>query len=187
MEKKSYVIQVYTGREDIVTIQMRERVVFQEGEELYIPQAVRKKNRGGGNWDTTKEILFPGYLFLDVYDIISILKQLRRIPEFTRLLKTGDEITPLTEEERDVLCRLQGSSHVTECSLGLKDGDGILIVDGPLKGFAGSIRRIDRHKRKAILKVPMFGRDTEIEVGLEVIDRKPENEKLAKSGVRVGK
>ena len=33
-------------------------------------------------------------------------------------------------------------------------------------------REIDHHKRIGIIEVPMFGRTTEVTVGLEIIDRK---------------
>ena len=43
---------------------------------------------------------------------------------------------------------------------------------GPLKGMEGYIWKIDRHKRKAYLEVPMFNGMQNIQVGLEIVEKK---------------
>ena len=42
-------------------------------------------------------------------------------------------------------------------------------TDGPLQGKEGLIKKIDRHKRKAYLELPMFGRMQTVQVGLEIV------------------
>ena len=36
-------------------------------------------------------------------------------------------------------------------------------------GMEGMIKKIDRHKRKAWLEVPMFGRVQTVQVGVEIV------------------
>ena len=42
---------------------------------------------------------------------------------------------------------------------------------GPLQGMEGAIRKIDRHKRIAVLSLDMFGRTVDMKVGLEIIEK----------------
>ena len=42
-------------------------------------------------------------------------------------------------------------------------------MSGPLQGKEGYIKKIDRHKRRAFLEMPMFGRVQKIQVGLEIV------------------
>jgi len=43
-------------------------------------------------------------------------------------------------------------------------GEVINIIDGPFKGFDGSISEIDNQKGKIKVLVSMFGRDTSVEL-----------------------
>ena len=43
--------------------------------------------------------------------------------------------------------------------------------EGPLVGMEGMIKRIDRHKRMAVLEVELFNRISEVKVGLEIVEK----------------
>ena len=45
-----------------------------------------------------------------------------------------------------------------------KEGDVVSIIDGPFKGFDGSINEIDPAKGKLKVLVNMFGRETPVEL-----------------------
>lgn len=57
-------------------------------------------------------------------------------------------------------------------STGFIEGDKVTITDGPLAGKEAMIKRIDRHKRIAVLNVEMFGECIGVTVGLEVVEKK---------------
>ena len=90
----------------------------------------------------------------------------------TRLIGTGDEIVPLSQEEIDLLLRMGSDSQLVEMSSGIIENDRVQVLSGPLKGMEGSIRKINRHKRMAYLEVEMFGRTVEMKVGLEIVSKK---------------
>ena len=90
----------------------------------------------------------------------------------TRLIGTGDEIVPLSQEEIDLLLRMGSDSQLVEMSSGIIENDRVQVLSGPLKGMEGSICKIDRHKRMAYLEVEMFGRTVEMKVGLEIVSKK---------------
>ena len=49
-------------------------------------------------------------------------------------------------------------NHTVRMSEGYISGDKITVTRGPLMGFEGDIRKIDRHKRRAYIDVTLFGR-----------------------------
>lgn len=51
-------------------------------------------------------------------------------------------------------------------------GTQVIVLSEPLQGMEGSIKRIDRHKRKAYLEIPMFERVLNAQVGLEIVEKK---------------
>lgn len=89
----------------------------------------------------------------------------------TKILGTGECWTSIIDEDLRVLERLLDEEKTVGMSTGFLEGDRVMIVDGPLMGLETVIRRIDRHKRKAMVEMHMFGRVQEVAVGLEIVGR----------------
>lgn len=54
-------------------------------------------------------------------------------------------------------------------SKGYVIGDIVTVISGPMKEMKGKIKFIDRHKRLAVIEIEMFGRKTEVRLGLEIV------------------
>ena len=163
-----YVIQVRTGTEENICCQCRKIIDSSILERCFIPYYQEKK-KYQGKWHTQERILFPGYVFLVTNYVEELYESLKDIIGSTRLIGTGEEIVPLSEEEVTLLLRLGKEEQLVELSTGIIENSQIRILEGPLVGMEGTIRKIDRHKRKAWLEIEMFGRTVEMQVGLEVI------------------
>ena len=87
------------------------------------------------------------------------------------MLGTGETRVALTPQEIEFILRFCGEDDIAEMSEGVIEDDQVHILSGPLMGMEGAIRKIDRHKRKAWLELEMFGRQQQIEVGLEIIKK----------------
>lgn len=162
-----YVMQVYTGTENKIQAWCREEMNAPVLQECFIPLYEEKK-RIRGEWIIQKKPLFPGYVFLVTDRLEDLQVQLQQIPGMTRLLGTGDEILPLSDQEVQFLKRFGGDNHVVEMSEGIIENSTVIIQSGPLAGLEAFIKKIDRHKRKAYLELEMFGRVQKVEVGLEI-------------------
>ena len=68
---------------------------------------------------------------------------------------------------------LIGDDYIAQESVGVIEGDNIIIKYGPLHGLEGSILKVNRHKRIAIIRADFMGGPREIKVGLEIIDKLP--------------
>ena len=112
-----------------------------------------------------------GYVFLIAENLEQLSENLRKVTGMTRLLGTGDEIIPLSQEEVDLLLKLGKEEQLVAMSTGIIENDQVRILTGPLQGMEGYIRKINRHKRKAWVSIEMFGRSVDMEVGLEIIKK----------------
>lgn len=116
------------------------------------------------------ERLTPGYIYLSTRDIVSVSQALYGVPSFTKLLGNDGGFIPLRKDEIAWLDSLttQGN-RVVEMSVGVIEGDKVVIQSGPLQGLEGQIVKIDRHKRLAYLDMRFMGRMKTIRVGLEIV------------------
>lgn len=168
-----YVVQVVGGKEKHVLELMQTFVVDGLMEECFIPQyEIMKRIRG--EWRKRLEVLLPGYIFVVTKDPDKLAFELRKVPAFTKLLGNNDVFIPLADQEVAFINAFTEPDHrVVEMSEGVIEGDTIVILNGPLMGQTGLIKKIDRHKRLAYLEIEIFGRTKSVKVGLEIVRKKP--------------
>ena len=165
-----YVIQVYTGREMEIAQKCRDRVM-EEDEDVFIPMAERQtKIRGEQQIIRTR--LFPGYVFIETTRIEDFYMRLKQIKAMTKILRTGETMTPLYGEEEAYLRRLGGADHIVKYSEGYLEGDKLVVTSGALEGYEGRIKKILRHKRLVVLEVPLLGRLVDVTLGLGIVEKR---------------
>lgn len=132
-EKKAwYVIQVYTGREEEILRQCRQRVA-KAGEEVFVPMAERM-TKVNGKWTLVETRLFSGYVFIVTDDPWDLYMRLKQIKAMTKLLKTGEEIIPLYREEEAYLKELLDGEYVARYSGGVFRRGSAGSYSGAFKG-----------------------------------------------------
>lgn len=166
-----YVIQVITGMEENIKCQCEKLIHTEILQRCFIPYYEEKK-KYQGSWHTETKVLFPGYVFLVTDHILELQEQLHKVLGLTKLIGTGNEIIPLSDQEVALLQRLGKDDQVVEMSVGVIENERVCILEGPLKGMEGNIKKIDRHKRKAWIEVEMFGRVMEMQVGCEILEKR---------------
>lgn len=165
-----YVVQVVGGQEHAVITQIEKLVDADTFRSCFIPQYENKK-RYAGVWKYVKEVLFPGYVFVDTRTPERFRKELVKVSRMTRMLHDGSEhFIPLADDEKTLISAFIGDDdHVMKMSEGIIEGDDIIILKGPLMNHIGLVKKIDRHKRLAYLEIYMCGRRTTIKAGLEIV------------------
>jgi transcriptional antiterminator NusG len=166
-----YVIQVRVGTEESMKLKCQKGVSEDVLGKCFIPYSETKK-KIQGSWVIEKKILFPGYLFVITDRIEDLFMQLKKVIGFSKLLGIGGDIVPLEEREILFLQRFGGVEQVVQMSEGIIENVEVRITSGPLEGMEGFIRKIDRHKRRAWLELPMFGEMQRVEVGLEIVEKR---------------
>lgn len=166
-----YVIWTRTGSERKTQRIMEHTIDDDLYNKIFIPMRnINAKHKG--IWKTVTKPLFPGYLFVDTDDIDAISGILWKIPGFQKILAEDKTYYPLYESEEAFIDSLYRKGEVFDVSVGIIEGDVVKILSGPLLGMEGAIKKIDRHKRKAVISVSMFNRPTECIVGLEIIEKR---------------
>lgn len=167
-----YVVQVVGGREE----RMRRAIARRLGtlaEDCFVPECELGK-KVHGTWKPVRSLLFPGYVFVQTAEPRALYEALPKINGLTRMLGVdGNSFGSLSDDEVAWLDAVtSGGTHAMGISQGVQEGDHIVVTEGPLRGREADIVKVDRHKRLAWLEVRMFGRQTQVKVGLEVVRKR---------------
>lgn len=162
-----YVINVDTGREDY-TLELINRILDTTLGRAFLPKVVyRKKIKV--EWQDVYRPFVPGYLFFETGDPEALFYELKKVPKRTKLLRVDEDMIPVKRDEESFLRGFLNDGDNIDLSRGHKEGDRVIIDSGPLVGKDALIKKIDAHKRKAVISTEMFGRVMELTVGLEVL------------------
>lgn len=165
-------IQVYTGMEEEICRQCQ-RKVMEKDEEVFVLWAERM-TKIQGQWTLITRRLFPGYVFIETERIEEFFMRLKRIDAMTKVLCTGEDITPIHPEEESYLRLLGGDDHIVRYSEGYMEGENLVVTFGAMKNYRGTVKKVLRHKRLVVLEMPLMGRMVEVTVGLGIVRRELE-------------
>lgn len=168
-----YVVQVPTGAERKLC-DLIERVVPEGAvEECFSPQYATQIKRAGGGWVDVEKPLLPGYIIVVSSRLDLVIRELREIPEFTRLLKMGESFVSLASDERAWIEALTNKgSRCVDMSVGVMDGEHVVVLSGPLRGREALITSVNRHKNLAFVELEICGRRVATKVGLGIVSRR---------------
>ncbi|MBI5220284.1 MAG: transcription termination/antitermination factor NusG [Candidatus Liptonbacteria bacterium] len=162
-----YAIHTYSGYEEAVTRYLKQRVdslgmndkIFN----VLVPKEkkIRVKN---GRRQTIEEKIYPGYVLVEMVLTEDSWYVVRNTPRVTGFVGSDNTTpTPLSKEEVDSLLARMGRDE-DRFAVDLKTGDLVKIVDGPFKDYDGKISEVDEEKGRIRVLVPIFGRDTAVEL-----------------------
>ena len=118
-----------------------------------------------------KNFFFPKYFFVVTDQIEQLYKLFQKAPKPIEILGTGDTPVELSNDEIHLLNKLMNHRHEIEMSTGRICDGHLEVSSGPLRGMEDMVRKIDRHKRMAIIRTQMLQREMEMQVGLEVTEK----------------
>lgn len=175
MKTSWYVVQIQTGREDKMAHLLERAVSHTILSEAFSP-LYWTQVKVHGEWINVKRRLLPGYLIVLTKDVDALRTSLSAIPEFTKVLVTGEQYVPLTRAEVEVIDRFTHPGERTvPMSMGFIEGDHVVVTDGPLKGHEAMIKGFNRRKSLAFLELRGFGRKITTTVGLGLVTRVQED------------
>lgn len=165
-ERNYYVIHTYSGYEEKVAENLRQRVESMGmGDKIFeviVPKekAIEIKN---GKRRTVERKIFPGYVLVDMILTDDSWYVVRNTPQVTGFIGSGAIPVPISKKEVEVLKKRMGEKE-PKYKIDLRKGDLVAITDGPFKGFDGIIDEVDEVKGKIKVLVSMFGRETPVEL-----------------------
>lgn len=129
---------------------------------------VELQRKRSGVWCTEIDLLFPGYLFLQVADVDALEQRLKLSSEYAQVLRMGRSAAALSPAEAAFVCGMGGERHCIAMSEGVVEDGRLRVYAGPLTGREGTIKNFNRHKRMAWLNTGFRGAGGVTRVGLEV-------------------
>lgn len=162
-----YAVHTYSGYEEAVARYLKQRVdslvmndkIFN----IIVPKEKKIKVKGGKR-HATEEKIYPGYVLVEMILTEDSWYVVRNTPRVTGFVGSDNTTpTPLSKEEVDsLLSRVDKEGSTVNIDLRL--GDLVKITDGPFKDYDGKISEIDETRGSVKVLVPIFGRDTAVEL-----------------------
>jgi transcriptional antiterminator NusG len=164
--KRWYVIHTYSGYEEKVVENLKQRIVSMGMEDkifnVIIPTEKKIKIKNGKR-KVVEEKVFPGYILVEMIVDDSSWYVVRNTPNVTGFIGSGTIPTPVSKKEMESLKKRQGVEEPTY-KIDISIGQPIRIIDGPFKNFEGKVSEIDETRGKIKALVSMFGRETPVEL-----------------------
>lgn len=167
-----YVARVHEGREDHAARTCRRLIGEDILADCFVPK-VQLLKKSEGSWGAVEpRTLYPGYLFLATDAPEDLDAATGDLALRIRLLgDQGCSHIPLAEQEQEWFEWALDEAHVLRPSEGYIE-DGIThVTAGPLRGCEERIRKIDRHKRLAMVQINMPDRSVQAKAALEIKEK----------------
>ena len=172
-ERRWYVIHTYSGYEEAVARNLRQRIASMgmqdEIFQVIVPTEKKIKIKAGKRVEE-KEKVFPGYVLVDMIVTDESWYVVRNTPRVTGFVGSGTQPVPLTDSEVETLFKRM-ESDTAKHAIDLSLDDVVVIIDGPFKELEGKIGEIDEERGKVRVLVPMFGRETPVELDFLQVKR----------------
>ncbi|RAP27370.1 transcription termination/antitermination factor NusG [Candidatus Marinamargulisbacteria bacterium SCGC AG-333-B06] len=114
--------------------------------------------------------IFPGYIFIQMNIEDELAYELRQIPGIAKFVGIGNKPSPVVEDEILKVLRKVGDTS-KEIDVDFEVDEVIKVVDGPFRGYTGSISEINSLKGNIKAKISIFGRETPVELDFEQVEK----------------
>ena len=171
--KRWYVVQVYTGFEDIVKLDLEKRIIEEDCADLFGELLVPTGQAAAffTEDEEKKEKIFPGYLLIQMEMTPESHRLISHNPRVTRFLG-GEKPVPLSNKEVErILAQVSGELPVTTEKQMFSVGSEVNIKSGPFAGFIGTVDKVDEEREKLVVMVSIFGRLTPVELGFDQVKK----------------
>lgn len=161
-----YAIHTYSGYEEKVAESIRQRAESLDMKDKILEVLVPKEKQieiKNGKRKIVEKRIFQGYALVKMKLSEDAWYIVRNTPNVTGFVGTGSEPAPVSQEEMEKIQKRMGVEQPKH-KINFREGEVVGIVDGPFKGFDGTINEIDSQKGKIKVLVNMFGRETPVEL-----------------------
>lgn len=165
-ERHWYVLHTYSGYEDSVALNVKQRIESMGMQDKIFDAVVPKEKKikiKDGKRATVEEKIFPGYVLVDMIVTDDSWYVVRNTPNVTGFVGSGTVPTPVGDEEWQFLQKRMGADE-PKFKVEFQVNDLVKITDGPFKDYEGKIGNVDESHGKVKVMVTIFGRETPVEL-----------------------
>ncbi|HET8690039.1 MAG TPA: transcription termination/antitermination protein NusG [Candidatus Saccharimonadales bacterium] len=161
-----YAVHTYSGYEEKVAESIGQRVESVDMADKIFDVLVPKEKQieiKNGKRKIVEKKIFQGYVLVEMKMTEDAWYIIRNTPGVTGFVGSGTDPTPVSDAEISKIKKRMGVEEPKH-HINFSEGEVVNIIDGPFKGFDGSISEIDTQKGKIKVMVSMFGRETPVEL-----------------------
>ena len=165
-ERNWYVIHTYSGYEEAVAKNLKQRIEALGMEDKIFNVIVPKEKKikiKNSKRKVVEEKIYPGYVLVEMVVTDDSWYVVRNTPNVTGFVGAGTTPVPVSKEEIEILKKRMGVEE-PQYKIEFKIGDPVKIIDGIFKDFDGKVAEIDAERGKVKVLINMFGRDTPVEL-----------------------
>jgi transcription termination/antitermination protein NusG len=166
LEARWYIVHTYSGHENKVSKNLRQRVQSLGFEDRIFDIIVPTRSTikvSGDKKETVDEKIFPGYVLVKMILDDESWLLVRTTQGVTAFIGSGNKPTPISEKEVEAIQKFMKTEEPLY-KAAFTQGEAVKIVDGPFADFLGTIDEIDEARGKVKVLVSIFGRETPVEL-----------------------
>ncbi len=173
--KKWFIIHTYSGFEQKVAESLKSRAeAFGFADKLgqiLIPTEEVVELRGGKKV-TSKRMLYPGYVLVEMEMSDRLWHEVRDTPRVTGFVGGGTNPVPLTADEvNQILYRQATSADRPRPKLSFEKNETVRIIEGPFATFSGKVDEVNPERNTLRVLVTIFGRATPVELDFLQVEK----------------
>lgn len=164
-----YCISCYSGNEEKVAEKIR-RIADDVTAIVPVYEREEKKN---GAWSRHCYALLPGYLFIYTDNPLK-MSALFGISQLTGILRYDDDSCELKGNDLEFaqwVWRYHGTIGLSRVVM---EGDRIKVIDGPLKDYEGVIKKVNKHRRSAMVEIKVGKHSKDVWMSFQWFDASQE-------------
>jgi transcriptional antiterminator NusG len=173
---KWYIIHSYSGFERKVKESIEARVRADErlsGKigRVLIPTESVTEVRNGKKY-TSERMFYPGYVLVEMDMDDNVWHVVKSTPRVTGFVGTGQQPTPLSEEEvQQIVYRVADSKEKPKLKVKFGKNESVRITEGPFASFTGMVDEVNEDRETLKVMVTIFGRSTPVELEFGQVEK----------------
>src|SRR5215468_10244766 len=172
---KWYIIHSYSGFERKVRESLESRVqafgLQDKIGRVLIPTESVTEVRGGKKY-TSERMFYPGYVLVEMDMDDHVWHVVKSTPRVTGLVGTGQQQTPLSEEEvQNIVYRVGESKDKPKLKVKFEKNESVRITEGPFASFTGVVDEVNEDRETLKVMVTIFGRSTPVELEFGQVEK----------------
>jgi transcriptional antiterminator NusG len=175
MDKKWYIVHVYSGFEAKVKESLQERIrqarMEEKFEEILIPAETVMEVKKGEKRARSKKF-FPGYIFVKMDFNNETWHLVKHTPKVTGFVGGTTSPPPVPEEEvLRITQQIKEGRLKPKLQVEFEKGESVRVKEGPFVNFNGVVDEVNPDKGRLKVLVSIFGRSTPIDLEFGQVEK----------------
>ncbi len=176
MDKRWFVVHVYSGYEKSIQRSLQERINLAGMQDRYgeilvpVEEVVEMK---AGQKNISERKFFPGYILVEMEMSDETWHLVNSTPKVTGFVGgSAMKPTPISAKEvQNILRQIQEGVEKPRPKILFENGEAVRVKDGPFTDFHGNVEDVNYDKSKIRVSVSIFGRPTPVELDFSQVEK----------------